>query len=110
MSQMQALMAGFLGPKENHIPSDEVSPSKASAEIPLIKFIPEKGNPNVEEKVGDSGTSTKGEECSKEEKKDSEDSHAVPPPSSYTPNPPIPMPHIVSQRPPRAQDSSSFAN
>jgi hypothetical protein len=49
MSQMQALMAGFLGTKENPIPSAEVSPSKASAEIPLIEFVPQKDNPNEEE-------------------------------------------------------------
>jgi hypothetical protein len=58
MLQMQALMTGFLGPKENLIPSAEVSPSKATAKIPLISFVPENGKPNDEEIVGDTGTPT----------------------------------------------------
>ena len=103
MSQMQAMLAGFLGPKENPLPSAVVSPSKVSAEKPLIVFVPKKGKPLEEEKVGDIGTSTNGEEVSKD-KRDSDDSHAVPPPNNYSPNPPIHMTHIVSQGPPPALD------
>ena len=38
------------------------------------------------------------------------DYSAVPPPPKYTPDPPIPMPHIIPQGAPPMLDTSNFAN
>src|SRR3954467_3663019 len=38
------------------------------------------------------------------------DYSAVPPPPKYTPNPPIPMPHIIPQGAPPMLDTSNFSN
>lgn len=107
--QMKTMLAELLPPKEAPIPSAPVSPAKASALNPLITFVPQKGIPIEEDKEGDTGTSSKGKDDSRE-KKDSCDSHAVPPPNNYSPSVPIPMPHIVSQGAPPPLDSNSFAN
>jgi hypothetical protein len=110
MAQTQVMLAGFLGPKENPTPSVGASPSKASALNPLIPLVHRKGNPLEEKEVGYIGTSTpKGKEDPKD-KRDSEGSRAVPPLNNYSPNLPIPMPHIVSQGLPPTLESSCFAN
>jgi hypothetical protein len=96
MVVMHVMLAGFHGPKENPTPSAGTSPSKAYALNPLIEFVPAKRKPLEEEKVGHTGTSTpKGNEDPMNNR-DSEDSHAVPPPNNYTPSLHIPMHHIVS--------------
>lgn len=47
---------------------------------------------------------------SPKEKSGPGDNSTVPPPSNYTPDPPISMPHIVPQGPPPMLDASSFVN
>jgi hypothetical protein len=68
LAQMQSLLAGFLAPKENPIPSAGASPKDASAQNPLIAFVPEKGKP-LDENLEGTDTSTSKENDNPKEKK-----------------------------------------
>jgi hypothetical protein len=100
LTEMQVMMAEFLAPKAKPIPQVTpiedvgVSPPKPPAHNPLVGFIPEKGVPLEEDKVGDSGASTSQGKEKQKEGEHTGDSHAVAPPGSYSTCIPVPMPHI----------------
>ena len=113
LSQMQAMMSELLAPKPNPIVDPKVStggsPSKANP-FPLLGFDPKKDKSLEKDKLGDTSTpSSKGKEDPRGEAHLG-DNHAVPPPSSYSANVPIPMPNIVSQGSPPSLVSTSFEN
>ncbi|KAK1664933.1 hypothetical protein QYE76_053092 [Lolium multiflorum] len=110
VNQMKAMMMELVAPKPTPTidpnASDEVPPVTS---FPLIDFVTQSTKTQQEEKLGESGTSTKG----KDEPPVAGQlggNHAVPPPSDYTLNVPIPMPHILSHGSPPLLESNSFEN
>jgi hypothetical protein len=110
--QMKAMMMELVAPKPNPAvdpkASAEVPPRKANP-FPLVGFVAQSTKVPQEEELGEIGTSSKG----KEEPPVAEHlrgNHAVPPPSDYTINVPIPMPHILSHGSPPLLESNSLEN
>ncbi|KAK1616982.1 hypothetical protein QYE76_022499 [Lolium multiflorum] len=112
VSQMKAMMMELVSQK----PNPSVDP-KASAEdlppkdnsFPLVDFVAQAIKDPQKEGIGETGTSTKG----KDETPVAErlgGYHEVPPPSDYTVNVPIPMPHILSHGSPPLLESNNFEN
>jgi hypothetical protein len=112
VNQMKVMMMELVAQK----PTPIVDP-KASAEdpppkvnqFPLVDFVAQSTKDPQKEGLGETGTSTKG----KDETPVAErlgGNHAVPPPSDYTINVPIPMPHILSHGSPPLLESNNFEN
>ncbi|KAK1664531.1 hypothetical protein QYE76_052690 [Lolium multiflorum] len=112
VNQMKAMMMELVAPKPTPTidpnASAEVPPPKVTS-FPLIDFVAQTTKTQQEEKLGEAGTSTKG----KDEPPVAGQlggNHAVPPPSDYTINVPIPMPHILSHGSPPLLESNNFEN
>ena len=112
VNQMKVMMMELVAQK----PTPIVDP-KASAEdpppkvdqFPLVDFVAQSTKDPQKEGLGETGTSTKGkDETPVAERLGS--NHAVPPPSDYTINVPIPMPHILSHGSPPLLESNNFEN
>ena len=106
MTKMQAMMDALVA-KLSTPPSADVSPivtPVVTTTLPGFALATE-----LTPKVGKS--QNKGESTSLPKDKDGlSDNSEVPPPPRYSPDPPVPMPHIVPQGPPPMLDASSFAN
>ncbi|KAK1615927.1 hypothetical protein QYE76_021444 [Lolium multiflorum] len=90
-------------PRWDRITYEETTP------FPLVDFVAQATKDPQKEGLGETGTSTKG----KDETPVAErlgGYHEVPPPSDYTINVPIPMPHILSHGSPPLLESNNFEN
>ncbi|KAK1616573.1 hypothetical protein QYE76_022090 [Lolium multiflorum] len=112
VSQMKAMMMELIAPKPTPIidpkASVDVPPQQVNT-LPLVDFVAQSIKPPREGELEDVGTSSKG----KDEPPVAGQLggyHAVPPPSDYTINVPIPMPHILSHGSPPLLESNSFEN
>jgi hypothetical protein len=112
VSQMKEMMMELVAqkptPNDDPKASAEDTPPKAS-QFPLVDFVAQSTKDPQKEGLGETGISTKG----KDETPVAEHlggNHAVPPPSDYTINFPIPMPHILSHGSPPLLESNNFEN
>ena len=103
-SKFDAMMALLQEMKLNSIPTTMTAPPLVPvASTPLMGFVLRKDTTQVESEENLVDTPP-------QKPKESEDYSAVPPPSRYTPEPFVPMPHIISQGAPPMLDTSNFAN
>ncbi|KAK1679577.1 hypothetical protein QYE76_040425 [Lolium multiflorum] len=112
VNQMKAMMMELVAQKPNPSVDPKASaedlPPKANS-FPLVDFVAQATKDPQKEGIGETGTSTKG----KDETPVAErlgGYHEVPPPSDYTINVPIPMPHILSHGSPPLLESNNFEN
>ncbi|KAK1653911.1 hypothetical protein QYE76_071716 [Lolium multiflorum] len=110
--QMKAMMMELMAPKPTPIidpkASVDVPPQQVNT-LPLVDFVAQSTKPPREGELEDVVTSSKG----KDEPPVAGQlggNHVVPPPSDYTVNVPIPMPHILSHGSPPLLESNSFEN
>ena len=100
-SKFEQIMA-LLQPKAT-TPNPESTPLDANASLILSGFVATTEKLKGVEDEGNGAPSPK-------DKNGPGDYSRTPPPHNYTPDIPIPMPHIVPQGPPPMLDASSFAN
>ncbi|KAK1644213.1 hypothetical protein QYE76_062018 [Lolium multiflorum] len=112
VSQMKAMMMELIAPKPTPIIDPKASvnvPPPQVDTLPLVDFVAQSTKPPREGELEDVGTSSKG----KDEPPVTGQLggyHAVPPPSDYSLNVPIPMPHILTHGSPPLLESNSFEN
>ncbi|KAK1643686.1 hypothetical protein QYE76_061491 [Lolium multiflorum] len=112
VNQMKAMMMELVAQKPNPIVDPKASaedpPPKANP-FPLVDFVAQTTIYPQKEGLGETGTSTNGKDGTPVAKRLG-GYHEVPPPSDYTINVPIPMPHILSHGSPPLLESNNFEN
>ncbi|KAK1630880.1 hypothetical protein QYE76_005195 [Lolium multiflorum] len=108
VSQLKAMMMELIAPKSTPKASVDVPPPQVNT-LPLVDFVAQSTKPPREGELEDIGTSSKGKDESPVEGQLG-GYHAVPPPSDYSLNVPIPMPRILTHGSPPLLESNNFEN